>query len=81
MSEEHDKPRFAGVEEALADLRAGRVVVVLDDEDRENEAAPVGRHEIDDLRRDEFRGAREVALIFAVLVVQHDDDPAGAEIR
>jgi 3,4-dihydroxy 2-butanone 4-phosphate synthase/GTP cyclohydrolase II len=37
MSEEHDKPRFAGVEEALADLRAGRVVVVLDDEDRENE--------------------------------------------
>ncbi len=46
-----------------------------------DEAAPVGRHEIDDLRRDEFRGAREVALIFAVLVVQHDDDPAGAEIR
>lgn len=37
MREEHDKPRFAGVEEALADLRAGRVVVVLDDEDRENE--------------------------------------------
>jgi 3,4-dihydroxy 2-butanone 4-phosphate synthase/GTP cyclohydrolase II len=37
MNEEHDNPRFAGVEEALADLRAGRVVVVLDDEDRENE--------------------------------------------
>jgi 3,4-dihydroxy 2-butanone 4-phosphate synthase / GTP cyclohydrolase II len=37
MNEEHDQPRFAGVEEALADLRAGRVVVVLDDEDRENE--------------------------------------------
>jgi len=37
MNDEHDKPRFAGVEEALADLRAGRVVVVLDDEDRENE--------------------------------------------
>ncbi len=37
MSEGQDNPRFAGVEEALADLRAGRVVVVLDDEDRENE--------------------------------------------
>ena len=37
MTEEHDKPRFAGVEEVLDDLRAGRVVVVLDDEDRENE--------------------------------------------
>ena len=37
MSEEHDSPRFSGIEEALADLRAGRVVVILDDEDRENE--------------------------------------------
>jgi 3,4-dihydroxy 2-butanone 4-phosphate synthase / GTP cyclohydrolase II len=37
MSEERDEPRFAGVEEALDDLRAGRVIVILDDEDRENE--------------------------------------------
>src|SRR4030095_13719363 len=37
MSEQIDKPRFAGVEEALADLRAGKIVVILDDEDRENE--------------------------------------------
>jgi len=37
MSQESDKPRFAGVEEALDDLRAGRIVVILDDEDRENE--------------------------------------------
>ena len=37
MTEEQDSPRFAGVEEALADLKAGRIVVVLDDEDRENE--------------------------------------------
>jgi len=28
---------FAGVEEALAEMRAGRMVVVIDDEDRENE--------------------------------------------
>jgi 3,4-dihydroxy 2-butanone 4-phosphate synthase/GTP cyclohydrolase II len=37
MSHESDEPRFAAVEEALDDLRAGRVIVVLDDEDRENE--------------------------------------------
>jgi len=37
MSEQTEGPRFAAVEEALADLRAGRVVVILDDEDRENE--------------------------------------------
>jgi len=37
MSVDPDKPRFATVEEALDDLRAGRVVVILDDEDRENE--------------------------------------------
>jgi 3,4-dihydroxy 2-butanone 4-phosphate synthase/GTP cyclohydrolase II len=37
MSHERDEPRFAAVEEALDDLRAGRVIVILDDEDRENE--------------------------------------------
>jgi 3,4-dihydroxy 2-butanone 4-phosphate synthase / GTP cyclohydrolase II len=37
MSEEKPQPQFATVEEALAELRAGRVVVILDDEDRENE--------------------------------------------
>jgi 3,4-dihydroxy 2-butanone 4-phosphate synthase/GTP cyclohydrolase II len=37
MSVERDEPRFAAVEEAIDDLRAGRVVVILDDEDRENE--------------------------------------------
>jgi len=37
MSEARDEPRFASVEEAIHDLRAGRVVVILDDEDRENE--------------------------------------------
>jgi len=37
MSVERQEPRFAAVEEALDDLKAGRVVVILDDEDRENE--------------------------------------------
>src|SRR6185312_1388412 len=30
-------PGFSGVEELLAELRAGRMVIILDDEDRENE--------------------------------------------
>jgi 3,4-dihydroxy 2-butanone 4-phosphate synthase/GTP cyclohydrolase II len=37
MSVPDDELRFATVDEALADLRAGRVIVILDDEDRENE--------------------------------------------
>jgi 3,4-dihydroxy 2-butanone 4-phosphate synthase / GTP cyclohydrolase II len=31
------KPPFASVEEALGDIRAGRMIVLVDDEDRENE--------------------------------------------
>ena len=31
------KPGFATIEEAIADLQAGRMIVVVDDEDRENE--------------------------------------------
>ena len=30
-------PRLPGIESAIRDLRAGRMVVVVDDEDRENE--------------------------------------------
>jgi 3,4-dihydroxy 2-butanone 4-phosphate synthase/GTP cyclohydrolase II len=37
MSEPPDTTKFATVEEALAELRSGRMVVILDDEDRENE--------------------------------------------
>src|SRR5271154_836664 len=31
------KPPFASVEEALGEIRAGRMIVLVDDEDRENE--------------------------------------------
>jgi 3,4-dihydroxy 2-butanone 4-phosphate synthase/GTP cyclohydrolase II len=37
MPEELNASPFASVEEAIADIRAGRMVVVVDDEDRENE--------------------------------------------
>src|SRR5262245_58215717 len=30
-------PPFASIDEAIAELRAGRMIVLLDDEDRENE--------------------------------------------
>src|SRR5277367_4080069 len=30
-------PVFASIDEALAELRAGRMIVIVDDEDRENE--------------------------------------------
>ena len=33
----HDTTSFAGVKEAIAEFRAGRMVVIVDDEDRENE--------------------------------------------
>src|SRR5271168_1219099 len=37
MTQESHKSVFAEVEEAVAEIRAGRMVVVVDDEDRENE--------------------------------------------
>ena len=35
--QESEKTAFATVEEAVEEIRAGRMVVVVDDEDRENE--------------------------------------------
>ena len=32
-----DQPKFATVEEAVEDIRQGRMIVLVDDEDRENE--------------------------------------------
>jgi 3,4-dihydroxy 2-butanone 4-phosphate synthase/GTP cyclohydrolase II len=37
MSEASLHSPFASIEEAVADLRAGRMIIILDDEDRENE--------------------------------------------
>jgi 3,4-dihydroxy 2-butanone 4-phosphate synthase/GTP cyclohydrolase II len=33
----HDSPVFASIDEAVAELQAGRMIVIVDDEDRENE--------------------------------------------
>ncbi|MBI3195750.1 MAG: 3,4-dihydroxy-2-butanone-4-phosphate synthase, partial [Ignavibacteriae bacterium] len=33
----HDKTKLSTIEEGIADLQAGKIVIVVDDEDRENE--------------------------------------------
>jgi 3,4-dihydroxy 2-butanone 4-phosphate synthase/GTP cyclohydrolase II len=37
MSPRRQSPHVVGIEEALAELRAGRIIILMDDEDRENE--------------------------------------------
>src|SRR5207247_5433651 len=37
MSPRRQSPYVVGIEDALAELRAGRMVILMDDEDRENE--------------------------------------------
>jgi hypothetical protein len=38
------------------------------------------RHEVDRLRRDVLGRDRQVALVLAVGSVDHDDEPAGADV-
>ena len=37
MSEGEKEHRYGTIEQAIADLRAGKIILVTDDEDRENE--------------------------------------------
>src|SRR5260370_8909937 len=37
MSPRRQSPYVVGIEDALAEIRAGRMVILMDDEDRENE--------------------------------------------
>jgi hypothetical protein len=46
-----------------------------------DEAAPVGRHEVDDLGGDFLGGADEVSLVLALLVVHQDDHAPRNEFR
>ena len=43
MTEQTHNAVFTTVEEAVEEIRAGRMVVVVDDEDRENEGDQIGR--------------------------------------
>ena len=44
-----------------------------------DQAAAVSRHEVDRLGRDLLGGDRQIALVLAILVVDDDDHPAGAD--
>ena len=46
-----------------------------------DEPARMRRHEVDRLRRRELRGDRQVALVLAAGIVDHDDHPALADLR
>ncbi|MCY1527963.1 hypothetical protein D9M68_630490 [compost metagenome] len=45
-----------------------------------HQAAAVRHHEVDGIGRDEFGGHDEVAFIFAVFLVNQDDDTAGTQL-
>jgi hypothetical protein len=72
------RPKFLGVRLGL--LRKIELIGALT---RESEADPAARftdHEVDQLGRDELRGANEIAFVLAILVVRDDDKLAGFDI-
>ena len=71
-------PHVLGI--PLGHLGQAELVAALRGEGEADEPAPVLRHEIDDLGRDELGRADEVAFVFAVGVVRHDDDLPVAEV-
>ena len=60
--------------------RDRQLVEALGDYRHADQAAPVCRHEVDDLRRDALRGDDEVAFVLAVCVVDDDDDVPLADV-
>ena len=78
-----DRDRERGAEGRLVLVRHLAQPELLAPLGREAEAdqpAPVRRHEVDGLGRDELRRDREVALVLAVLVVDDDDEPSRADL-
>ena len=56
------------------------LVAALAGEAGADQPAAVRRHEVDRLGRAELRGDREVALVLAILVVDHDHEAPGADV-
>src|SRR5262249_2536457 len=46
-----------------------------------DQPAAILRHEVDGIRGHPVRGHEEIALVLAILVVDHDQDAAGAHLR
>jgi hypothetical protein len=75
-----DRERRAEVGRVLLDHRRQfEGVAALLGQREADETAALARHEVDRLRGDLLRGQDEVALVLAVLVVDDDDEPAGAQ--
>src|SRR6185503_1589557 len=64
----------------LRHLRQAKLVATLASEGQADQAPPVQGHEVDGLRRDQLRGANEVALVLAILVVRDDDELAVLQV-
>ena len=62
------------------DRRQLKVLATFRGQREADQAATVGDHEVDDLRRDLFGGHREIALVFTVFVVHDDEHSTGANI-
>ena len=76
---------FATIEEALEEIREGRMVVVCDDEDRENEGDLTSRPQFADARGDQLHGQGGPRLICLSLTSERCDElrtgPDGGEER
>ena len=75
MSTAREDVQFATIEEALEDIAAGRMVVVVDDEDRENEGDLVDGGRVRHARRDQLHDhARRGGWICLALTPERCDE-------
>ncbi|TVQ77405.1 MAG: bifunctional 3,4-dihydroxy-2-butanone-4-phosphate synthase/GTP cyclohydrolase II, partial [Flavobacteriales bacterium] len=68
------KIKLNSIEEAIADIRAGKVIIVVDDEDRENEGDFVGAAEMATPEMINFMATHGRGLICTPLPEQRCDE-------
>ena len=71
-------PRDAWLSRTIVGSSSLSIIAVVHRE--ADQAARVGRHEVDVLGRDELGGEHEIALVLAILVVDEDHHLAGADL-
>jgi hypothetical protein len=72
------RPELAGV---LADHhRNMQIIQPLSRQSKTDEASPIFRHEVDLPRRDFVSCDRQIAFVFSILVINHNDDPPLSDI-
>src|SRR6266545_3547699 len=60
--------------------RQAQVVAPLRRQRETDEATAVGGHEIDDLRSNLLRGNGQIALVFPVFIIHHNQNAPGADL-